>query len=176
MLDDDDCVALVDQGLKDTEEFANVFEVQAGGGFIEYVDGAARRALLQFAGELHTLRLSPGQRWCRLTHAHVSEPHIDQRGQVACDGRHRLEEGQGVFYREIQHLRDGFALVVDFQGLAVVAITVTDLAGNVDVGKEVHFDPYRAVAAARLTASALHIEGEPTRLIPPHLGFCGSGK
>ena len=101
VLDDDDCVALVDQGLKDTEEFANVFEVQAGGGFIEYVDGAARRALLQFAGELHTLRLSPGQRWCRLSHPHVSEPHINQRGQVSCDRRHRLEEGQGVFYRKI---------------------------------------------------------------------------
>ena len=150
--------------------------MQAGGGLIEYVDGAARRALLQFAGQLHTLRLSPRQRWCRLSHSHVSEPHIDQRGKVPCDRRHRLEEGQGIFYRKIQHLCDGFALVMNFQGLAVVSITVTDLAGNVHVGKEVHFDPYRAVAAARLAASALHVEGEPTRLIPSNLSFCGRGK
>ena len=65
---------------------------------------------------------------------------------------------------------------MNFQGLAVIPIPVTNLAWNVDVGKEVHFDPYRAVAAARLTASALHVKGEPTRLIPPYLGFCGGGK
>ncbi len=162
--------------MKDAEQFAYVFEVQAGGGLIENVDGATRRALLQFAGELHPLRLSPGQRRCRLTHANVSKPHIDQRGQMSSDSRHRLEEGQGVFYRKIQHLGDGLALVMDLQRLSVVPITVTNLAWNIDIGKEVHFDPYRAVAAAGFTSSSLHVEGEATRLISPHLGLCGRGK
>ena len=51
-----------------------------------------------------------------------------------------------------------------------------NLAGNIDIGKEVHFDPYRAVTTTCLAASALHIEREPARLIAPYLGLCGRGK
>ena len=43
MLDDDHRVAGIDQRVQDFEEFADVLEMQAGGGLVQDVDGAAGR-------------------------------------------------------------------------------------------------------------------------------------
>ena len=74
--------------------------------------------------------------------------------------RHRLEEGQRVLDRHVEHLVDALALVVDLQRLAVVALALADVAGHVDVGQEVHLDLDHAVALAGLAAPALDVEAE----------------
>ena len=52
--------------------------------------------------------------------------------------------------------------------LAVVARALADLARDVDIGEELHLNLEDAVASTRLTASPLHIEAEPPRLVAAH--------
>src|SRR4029450_13072394 len=46
-----------------------------------------------------------------------------------------------------------------------------DVAGDVDVGEEVHLDLQEAVALARLAAAALDVEGEAAGLVAARLAF-----
>ena len=57
-----------------------------------------------------------------------------------------------------------------------VAGPVAGLAVHVDVGQEVHFDLDRAVARAHLAASTLHVEREPSLLVPADLRLLGLGE
>src|SRR2546425_4831906 len=72
--------------------------------------------------------------------------------------------------RHVEHVRDRLALELDLERLPVVPAPVTDLAGDVDVGQEVHLDLDRAVASAGLAAPALDVEREPSRLVAAGLG------
>ena len=68
------------------------------------------------------------------------------------------------------------ALEQDFQRLAVVALALADVAGDVDVGQEVHLDLDDAVALAGLAAAALDVEGEAPGLVAARLGFGQAGE
>ena len=50
--------------------------------------------------------------------------------------------------------------VLHLQRLAIVALALADVAGDVDVGQEVHLDLDDAVALAGFAAAALDVEGE----------------
>ncbi|MPN00669.1 hypothetical protein SDC9_147865 [bioreactor metagenome] len=173
VLDDHHGVTAVDQPAEHVEESADVLEMQAGGRLVEYVDRIAGGAPLQFGRQLDPLCLTPRQ--CRrgLPQPHVSEPHLDQRLQMPRDGRDRGEELRGLFDGHVQHLGDGLALVAHLERLAVVASAVTDLAGHVDIGEEVHLDADRAVTHAVLAAPALDVEAEAPGLIAARLGLRG---
>ena len=147
-----------------------------GGRLVEDVDRATGRALLQFGGQLHALRLTAGQRRRRLPQPHVAQPDVDQRLQVAVDRGDRLEELRRVLDRHVEHLGDGLALVVHLEGLPVVPGALAHLARHVHVGQEVHLDLDGAVAGARLAATALDVEREPARLIAAHLRLGGGGE
>src|SRR5262245_66497607 len=84
---------------------------------------------------------------------------VQQRQHVAY-ARHRLEEVERLLNRHIKDVGDRLALEQDFQGLAVVALALADVAGDVDVGEEVHLDLDDAVALAGLAAAALDVKGE----------------
>ena len=149
--------------LQHAEQLADVLEVQAGGRLVEHVDGAAGRALLQLGGELDALRLAAGQGRRRLAEPDVAEADVDEGAQVPGDRGHRREEVGRLLDRHVEHLGDRLALEVHLERLAVVARAVADLARHVDVGQEVHLDLDRAVAGARLAATALDVEREPAR-------------
>ena len=53
---------------------------------------------------------------------------------------------------------------------------MADVAGDVDVGQEVHLDLDDAVALAGLAAAALDVEGEAARLVAARLGFRQAGE
>ncbi len=61
------------------------------------------------------------------------------------------------------------ALELHLERLAIVALAVADVAGDVDVGQEVHLDLDQAVALARLAAAALDVEAEPAGLVAARL-------
>src|SRR5206468_2344897 len=58
-----------------------------------------------------------------------------------------------------------------FQGLAIVAFDLADIAGNVDVGQKMHLDLDHSVALAGLAASALDVEREAAGLVAARFGF-----
>src|SRR5690606_30059850 len=81
----------------------------------------------------------------------------------------------GLLHGHVGHRADRVALVVALQRLPVGAGAGARLAGDVDVGQEVHLDLDGAVAGARLAAAALDVEAEPARLVAAHLGL-GRGR
>src|SRR5690606_7401941 len=64
----------------------------------------------------------------------------------------------------------------DVERLAVVALTVADVAGDIDIRQEVHLDLDDAVALAGLAAPALDVEGEAARLVAARLRFGKAGE
>lgn len=58
MFDDDDAVALLDEAVENFEEFADIFEMQAGGGLVQNVERLSSGAAGKFLGELHALRFA----------------------------------------------------------------------------------------------------------------------
>ena len=57
------------------------------------------------------------------------------------------------------------------QRVAIIACTMTHLAGYIYIGQKVHLNLIHAIALAGLTATALHIEAKATGLIATHFGL-----
>jgi hypothetical protein len=85
MLDHDDGVALLDERVEDFEEFADVLEMQAGGGLVEDVQRVAGRAAREFLGELDALRLAARERRRLLADLDVAETDLDQHRHLVAD-------------------------------------------------------------------------------------------
>ena len=72
MLDDDHGVTLVNQLLKDPEKDLDVFEMQAGRGFVQYVQGVSCGLTEQFGGKLHPLALPSREGYGALAEMDIS--------------------------------------------------------------------------------------------------------
>ena len=83
------------------------------------------------------------------------------------------EELCGFFHGHFEYVGNGLALVVYFEGFAVVALAVAGFAGYVHVRQEVHFNLQGAVAGAVLAAAALDVEGESAGGVAAHFRFAG---
>ena len=79
--------------------------------------------------------------------------------------RHRAEKLRRLLHRHLQHFVDVFALVLDLQRFAVVALPVAHIAGHVDVRQKMHFHLEHAVALAGFAAPAFDIERKASRAI-----------
>ncbi len=125
--------------------------------------------LAQLLRELDALRLAARERGRLLADMDVVEADAAQEREHVAHPRHRLEELQRLLDRHVEHVGDGFALEQHFQRFAVVALALADVAGDVDVGQEVHLDLDDAVALAGLAAAALDVEGEAAGLVAARL-------
>ena len=176
VLNDHHGVARVHQLLEHLNEPVHIVAVKAGGGLVQDIDGLARGALAELRGQLHPLGLAAGQLGGGLAQLHIAQAHLLQGFQAVIDPGQVLKEGHGLVYGHFQHFIDVLALVAHLQGLPVVALALTHLAGDVDVRQEVHFDLQKAVAGTGFAPAAPGIEGEPSRAIAPALGVGGGGK
>ena len=127
--------------------------------------------LRQLLGELDALRLAAGQRRGLLADVDVAEADAVQQRQHVAHARHRLEEVERLFHRHVEHVGDRLALEQHLQRLAVVALALADIAGDVDVGQKVHLDLDDAVALAGLAAAALDVEREAAGLVAARLAL-----
>ena len=101
----------------------------------------------------------------------IAEAHVLDGLDFTQDVGHVLEELTGLIDGHVEDVGDRLALEAYLQCLTVVAFAVTLLAGYLDVGQEVHLDGLIAVAATRLTASALDVKRESTGLVAANLRF-----
>ena len=176
VLDDQHRVSGVHQPLQNLQQLLHIVGVQARGGLVQDIEGAARGPAGQLRGQLHPLGLAAGQGGGGLAQLHIAQAHVAQGAELFGDFRHRGEELQGLLRRHVQHVGDALALVAHLQGLPVIALAAAHLAGDVYVGQEVHLDFQHTVAAAGLAPAALGVEGEPPRAIAPGLGLLGGGE
>src|SRR5690606_39045674 len=146
VLDHHDGVAVLDQLLKHLQQLARVLEVQAGRRLVQDVERLAGGAFRQLFRELDALGLAAGQGGGGLADLDVAQTHALQRQHLVADRRHGGEESRRLFNRHVQNVRYALALEDDFKRLAVVALALADVAGDIDVGQEVHLDLDDAIA------------------------------
>lgn len=137
---------LVDQFVQHFEQLGDVVEMQAGCRFVENVERASRRAFRQFLGKLDALRLAARERIRLLADLDITEADILQRLQLVAHGRHRREEIDAFLHSHVEHVGDRPLFEGDVERLAIVALAVADVAGDVDIGQEVHLDLDDAVS------------------------------
>ena len=76
MLDHQYGVARLHQPLQNRQQLLHVVGVQAGGGLVQNIDGAAGGALGKLRGQLDTLGFAAGQGGGGLAQLHVAQPHV----------------------------------------------------------------------------------------------------
>ena len=176
VFDDDDGGALVHQGVEHADELAHLVHVQAGGGLVQDVERAGQVALAELAGDFDALGLAAGQGGGGLAELDVFQADLGEHVELAHERRVVGEELTRLAHGHGQHVRDVLAPVLHLQGLGVVALALAGLAGDVDVGQEVHLDLDLAVALARLAPAALDVEGEPAGLVAARARLLGPGE
>ena len=106
-----------------------------------------------------------------MSEADVSQADVLQRLQFALDAGDAAEKFACLVDGHAQNFGDVFPLVVNFEGLTIVPLTVAHFAGNVDVGQKLHFNTQDTVPPAGLTASPFDVEGESSRFVASHFCF-----
>lgn len=71
----------------------------------------------------------------------------------------------------VEDVGNGLSLVADFKRLAVIAFSVTRLAGHHDVGQEIHLNSLIAVAATCLAPAALDVKRKTTGFVTADLSL-----
>src|SRR5579883_1812018 len=165
VFDHDDGVARVYESLQDLQQAIHIGEVQARCWLVQNVHRATGGAAGEFRCQFDALRLAAGEGGRGLSELYIAETDIIERLHLVVDRRHVGEEVSGLFHCHIQHIGNTFALVVDFQRLAVVTFALTDLARDVDIRQEVHLDFDDAFALTGFAAPALDIERETARQV-----------
>ena len=168
MLDHDEGVAAIAETRQDFHELLDVGKVQAGGGFVEHVEGAAGGAFAEFGGEFDPLGFAAGEGVAGLAELDVGEAGLFQSAQFGSDDWVLVKEPRGFRHRHVEHFGDAAAFVRDLQGLAVVAPSAALIAGHVHIGEEVHVDLQLAVALAFLTTPARGVETEAPGFVTAH--------
>ena len=165
-----------DQAVEHFEQLADVLEVEAGGGLVEDVEGLAGGSARQLLRQLDALRLAAAERGRALADLDVAEADLLQHAHLVADAGDRLEQLGRLLDVHVEHVGDRVALELHLERLAVVAGAVADVAGDVDVGQEVHLDLDQAVALARLAPAALDVEAEAAGLVAARLALGQAGE
>ena len=101
----------------------------------------------------------------------IAKPHLAQHRQFFANGGNGGEEFLGFFHGHVEHVGDGFAAEFHIQSFAIIALALAGIAGDIDIGQEVHLNLDDAIALAGFAAPALHIEAEAAWLVAARAGF-----
>ncbi len=171
MFDDDNRIAALRKSSEDRDELVDIREMQAGRGFIENIDRPPGAPARELGRELDALSLAAGELRRRLPELYISQSDIVECLYLGPDRRHVFEECQRLLDRHIEDIVNTLSLVLHFQRLAVVPLSVADFARDIDIREEMHFDLNDAVAAAGLAAAALNVKTETSLLVAAGLGI-----
>ena len=73
-----------------------------------------------------------------------------------------MEEGNRGVHRQVEQVGDGFSMIVEIEGGGFVAAAGAVRAFDKEVGEELHFDFFEAVAGAAVAAAVAGVEREVT--------------
>ena len=176
MLDDKHGIAVFAKAVQDRQQLCHVVGMKPRRRLVENIDGLARTALGKLGRKLDSLRFTAGKGRGRLPYLDVSKTNVVKRLELSCKLRHIAEELQALLYGHIEHVKDVFAFVFNFQRILIVSLAMAGVAGNVNVGEKVHLDTANAVALAHLAASALDVKGKASCGIASRLCVGSHGK
>ena len=183
VLDDEQGAAAVDELAEGGEQLGDVVKVEAGGGLVEDVEGAAGGALRlggrvadagrvgagcgEVGRELDALGFATGERRRGLAEAHVGEPDLIEHVELVDDAGMAGEVDQGLFDGHVQNVVDVAVAVLNLEDGGLVTSAAALFAGQLDVGEELHLDGDGAIALADVAAAAGNVEGEHARAVRP---------
>src|SRR5713226_7909776 len=150
--------------------------MQAGGGLVEDVEGAAGLALGEFAGELDALGFAAREGGVGLAELDVAETDFDESGEFLLNLRNLVEQLQGFRGRKIQDVGDGMALEADSERFGIVTAAAADFARDVNIGKKIHFDAAEAIALAGFAAATFDVEAETAGTVATFARFREHGE
>ena len=159
VFDDQNRVSRIADSLQHLKQLGNVLGVESCRGLVENIDRPSRASLCKLGCKLDSLRFASGKSRGGLTDLDIAESDVIERLELARDGRNAVKEGKPLLYRHIQHLENILSFIMNVKCIAVVTLALAHVTRHVNVGQEVHFNTFHAVALARLAASALDVEG-----------------
>ena len=127
-------------------------------------------------GQFDALRLAPGKRGRRLAQAHIPQADLVKDCQLFQNPLLAGKEAQRLLDGQVEHLVDVLPFVLHLQHGGFVAGSIALLAGQLDVGEELHLHRDRAIALADVAAASRHIKGEVAGGVSPALGLGLGGK
>ena len=133
--------------------------------FVEDVERAACVLSGKFCSQLDALALTSGKGVAGLAKLYITQSDFLQDFDLAEDCGLILKELDRLIDGHVEHIRYAFTSEPDLECLSVVSLASTFLAGNEDVGQEVHLDGAVSVASTSFATAAFHVEGEASRLV-----------
>ena len=177
VFDYDGGVAGVYQAVEAVQQAGDIGQVQAGGGFVEDVEGVtAALQFAQFAGQFDALGLAARKRGGGLAQGEITQAELIQYVDLAGDGGLVGKEGYPLFDRHTQDFGDVFAGVGNFEGFGVEAGALATLANPLDIGHEVELGGDGALARALAATAGLDIKTEATGVVAAFAGQFGAGE
>ena len=137
MVDHQHAGPAIDQGVQRLEHPGHVLAVEPRARLVEEVEHALLRAA-ERPGQLHPLRLAPGERGQWLADGKVPEPEPLQRPERLGDGAVAAEGLEDAVHRHLQHLGDRVTGQANLQHLRLEAPAAAAGTGERDVGQELH--------------------------------------
>src|SRR5271170_6919172 len=122
-------------------------------------------------GQLHALGFAARERGSGLSKADIAEADFVENGELVEDLGLACEEAQSLFHGEVKNFVDALALVLDLEDAGLVAGAAAFLAGQFNIGEELHLDGDGAITFADIAASAGDVEGEVSGGVAAALGF-----
>ena len=168
VLDDDDCVALVDEAVEDVSETGDVLLVESNGGLFDEIeiriDGAKVSDLGSTFGQLRDefepLCFAAGNSGAGLAEGEVAEASFGEKGEGFLKLGVGVEELGRGFDVEIEDVSNAQAVVADFESGGIVAVAVTGFAIDPSRWQEVHLELDTSVALTLGALAFFVIEGE----------------
>ena len=160
MLDDQHGIPRVHQLLQHLQQFVHVVHMQTCGRLIKDIHGASGGAAGKLCCQLDALCLTAGKGGRALSETDVAQTDLYQCFHLIPDARQVFKKLQRLVSGHFQYVCDGFAAIEYLQRFAIVPLAAAHVAGDIDIRQEVHFDFDQTIAAARLAAAALNIEGK----------------
>src|SRR5688500_18359473 len=114
--------------------------MEAGGGFVENVEGATGRFAGKFASQFDALGFAAAQGGGALTQADVAEADFGQRETDVVDLGNSPEEIHGFIDGHVQHVGNVHAFIGDLERFAIVAAAVASFTRYVNRRQEMHFN------------------------------------
>ena len=106
----------------------------------------------------------------------IAEADAFQRLHLVAHRGHCAKKFRSLRHGQIEDVGDRLVLELDLERLAIIALAVAGIAGDIDIGKKMHLDLDDPIALAGLAAPALDVEGEAAGLIAARFGLREAGK
>ncbi len=169
-------VAAVAQAREYADEFVHVVGVKPRGGLVEDINGFARAALGKLGCKLYPLRLAARKGGCALPQPDIAEPDVAQRFKLVVNGSYGFEERRRLLHSHFQHVGNRLAFILYFKRFAVVPLTAAHLAGDKNIGQEVHCNLQNTVALTVFAPAARYVKRKSSALVPPLLCVLSGGE